>query len=99
MAVGAFADLVGTRVGTPSLVVSICGITPLLPGMTVYRALAKIVAGNSAAGMTLLFEALTIGLALAAGVALGSFLVRPLSSGYDRYDRRVRRRARGASFD
>lgn len=97
--VGAFADFVGTRVGTPALVVSICGVTPLLPGLAVYRALAKIVAGDSGAGLELMFHALSIGLALAAGVALGAFLIQPLSSGYDRFDRRVRRRARGATWD
>jgi hypothetical protein len=44
-------------------------------------------------GLAALVGASAVGLALAAGVALGEYLGRPVSGGFDHYDQRVRRRA------
>lgn len=93
LAVGALAEIVGSRVRVPALIVSICGIVPLLPGLAIYRAMSALVE-NTGVGMEQLLGAVSIGLALAAGVALGEFIAAPLRAGLDRWDRRVRHRAR-----
>lgn len=94
LVVGVVSEVVGSRVGVASLIVSSCGIVPLLPGLVVYRALFSLVeeAGDA---LPDLLGAGAIGLALAAGVALGEFIATPLRAGLDRWDRRVRNRAIG----
>ncbi|MEE6273699.1 threonine/serine exporter family protein [Georgenia sp. MJ206] len=88
--VGALSEAVGGRWGVPTIVTSVCGIVPLLPGLTIYRSLFAF-AGEPTAdpvgGLTGLFSAALIGLGLASGVSLGEFLARPLRLG------RTRRRA------
>jgi uncharacterized membrane protein YjjB (DUF3815 family) len=78
----------------PPLLVAVCGIVPLLPGLAIYRGLfAIVVDADIQGGLADLVGASGIGLALAAGVALGEYLGAPVSGGRDRYDERVRRRA------
>ena len=78
----------------PPLLVAVCGIVPLLPGLAIYRGLfAIVVDGDVPYGLDALVGAAAIGLALAAGVTLGEFLGRSLGGGRDRFDRRVGRRA------
>jgi uncharacterized membrane protein YjjB (DUF3815 family) len=73
--------------------VAVCGIVPLLPGLTIYRGLfAIVVESDIQRGLAALVGASAVGLGLAAGVTFGEYLGRPLSGGRDRYDRRVRRR-------
>jgi uncharacterized membrane protein YjjB (DUF3815 family) len=82
------------RLRTAPLLVPVCGIVPLLPGLAIYRGLFSIVVeGDLHGGVGVLVQAAAVGLALAAGVTLGEYLGRPLSGGDDRYDRRARRRA------
>jgi uncharacterized membrane protein YjjP (DUF1212 family) len=82
------------RLAVPPLLVAVCGIVPLLPGLAIYRGLFEIVVdGDMDGGTAALVGAAAIGLALAAGVALGEYLGRPLSGKRDRFDWRVRRRA------
>jgi uncharacterized membrane protein YjjP (DUF1212 family) len=82
------------RLGIPPLLVAVCGIVPLLPGLTIYRGLfAIVVQTDLAGGLDALVGAAAIGLGLAAGVVLGRYLGRPLGRERDRFDRRVRRRA------
>ena len=94
LGVGVFAELVGSQRGVSPLVVAICGVTPLLPGLAVYRGTFALVEQSTDAGLALLFGAMSVGLGIAAGVALGTFLAQPLMGQYDRWDRRVRRRAK-----
>lgn len=94
LVVGVIAEVVGSRVNVPALIVSSCGIVPLLPGLAVYRALFSLV-DEAGEALSRLVSAGAIGLALAAGVALGEFIATPLRTGLDRWDRRVRRRAIG----
>ena len=76
------------------MLVAVCGIVPLLPGLAIYRGLfAIVVEADIAGGLDALVGAAAIGLALAAGVALGRYFGRPLCGRRDRFDRRVRRRA------
>ena len=64
------------RALTPPLVVAVAGITPLLPGLALYRGLYAMLRNEMSIGMTALFAAFGIGCALAAGVTLGEWLAR-----------------------
>ncbi|MBD8061252.1 threonine/serine ThrE exporter family protein [Oceanitalea stevensii] len=95
--VGLLAGVIGDRGRLPSLVVSVCGVTPMLPGLSIYAAMFDFIEGGDViGGGQLAIRALSVGLALAAGVTLGEFLASPLRSEMDRWERRVRSRARGA---
>jgi uncharacterized membrane protein YjjP (DUF1212 family) len=97
VAIGFCGELLTDRLRIPPMLVAVCGIVPLLPGLTIYRGLfAIVVEADIQRGLSALVGASAIGLALAAGVALGEYLGRPVSAGRDRYDQRVRRRARTA---
>jgi uncharacterized membrane protein YjjP (DUF1212 family) len=97
LVVGALAAGVAERLGAPPLAVSVCGITPLLPGLLIYQSMFTMVdADDPVAGAGMLFGALGVGLALAAGVTLGEFLASPLRTRMDRWQRRVLQRARGS---
>lgn len=68
---------------TPSYVLIMSGIVPLVPGLTLYNALMQIVNGMSDTGTfnegaLTLFTALMIALSVASGVSLGIFIGRPL---------------------
>ncbi|MGY1721259.1 MULTISPECIES: threonine/serine ThrE exporter family protein [unclassified Blastococcus] len=91
---GALTD----RLRIPPLLLAVCGIVPLLPGLAIYRGLfAVVVEADVSGGMNALVGAAAIGLALAAGVVLGRFFGRPLGGSQDRFDRRVRRRGTSGS--
>ncbi|WP_051425575.1 threonine/serine exporter family protein [Jiangella gansuensis] len=97
LVVGLLAGGISERLGTPNLVISVCGITPLLPGLAIYNAMFAMVEADDVVGGTgQLIAAFGIALALAAGVTLGEFLATPLRSEMDRWQRRVNRRARGS---
>ncbi len=92
--VGFCGEAVTGRLRIPPLLVAVCGIVPLLPGLAIYRGLfAIVVEADLPGGLELLVGAGAIGLGLGAGVALGKFLGRPFGERGDRFDRRVRRRA------
>lgn len=92
--VGAVADVSANRLKVPRLVIATSGVVPLLPGLSIYQGMYILVNDSPVEGITTLFGAATTGLALAAGVALGGIVARPLRQEVDRWDRRVRRRAR-----
>lgn len=96
LAVGLLAAMIGNATRTPSYVLAVAGITPLLPGLAIYNGMFEIVnADNMVLGAGQLVAALAIGLALAAGVSLGTYLGEPFWSQTDRFSQRVRERARG----
>jgi uncharacterized membrane protein YjjP (DUF1212 family) len=83
-ATGAAAVVVGIATGllrrgggVSPLVVTLAGITPLLPGFTAYRGFYQLAVEGVADGLVTVTVALGIGLALAAGVTFGDFLARP----------------------
>ncbi len=91
--VGFCGEALTERLQIPPLLVAVCGIVPLLPGLAIYRGLfAVVVDGDVPAGGDALLGAAAIGLGLAAGVVLGRYFGRPLGGTQDRFDRRVRRR-------
>src|SRR5919107_5634727 len=95
--VGFCGESLTDRLRIPPLLVAVCGIVPLLPGLAIYQGLfAIVVEADIQGGLAALVGAGAIGLALAAGVTLGEYLGRPVRGGRDRYDRRVRRRATAA---
>ncbi|WP_238529225.1 threonine/serine ThrE exporter family protein [Dietzia alimentaria] len=77
-----FMGLVGgilARIATvPPLVVTIAGITPFLPGLSVYRGLSALTSDQTGIGLGLMFQALAIAVALAAGVVFGEWVTRNL---------------------
>ncbi len=76
--VGLVGGLLARRALTPPQVVAVAGITPLLPGLAVYRGLYGLLSEQTLSGITWMASALGIGCALAAGVTLGEFIARTL---------------------
>ena len=75
--VGGAAGLFRRGGGVPPLVITLAGITPLLPGYTAYRGFYQLAVEGVSDGLVTVTVAPGVGLALAAGVALGDFLTRP----------------------
>ncbi len=75
--IGVVAYSVAGRFGVPSLVVVVSAITPLLPGLSIYRGLYLMASGVNG-GLLSLATALAIAIALASGVILGEYLAQPL---------------------
>ncbi|HET8599920.1 MAG TPA: threonine/serine exporter family protein [Segeticoccus sp.] len=97
LVIGAVAQLVGYRLRVPSLVITTAGIVPLLPGGSVYRGLFEMLQGangDATAALPGLVEAAAVGLALAGGVSLGTFVGRPARLALDRSMRRALGRGR-----
>jgi uncharacterized membrane protein YjjP (DUF1212 family) len=93
------SQLVASRLRVPALALSMAGIVPLLPGLAVYRGLFEIMRSTPGAGLstglTTLLGAAGVGMGLAAGVSMGTYLARPLRAGLDRGQRRALRRSVG----
>jgi uncharacterized membrane protein YjjP (DUF1212 family) len=75
--IGAVAYSVAGRLRIPPLVVVVSGITPLLPGSSIYRGLYKMTEGD-VLGISSLATAVVIAVGLAAGVILGEYVAQPL---------------------
>lgn len=73
---GCAGGLLARRSLTPPLIVALAGITPLLPGLMIYRGLFAVMEGDTLAGFTLLVNATTVGCTLAAGVTFGEYIAR-----------------------
>jgi uncharacterized membrane protein YjjP (DUF1212 family) len=96
--IGLVGRLMERRNLAPPLVVSIAGIVPLLPGLSLLHGIYAILNDQHAVGFASVLGALAIGTALAAGVTLGewgSWRVRKRRI----FVRRIRRAARGAEAD
>ncbi|GAA4806448.1 threonine/serine exporter family protein [Actinomycetospora chlora] len=91
-ALGLVAMLLPRTLGTPPLVLVIAGITPLLPGLTLYRGFSQLAYNSVAQSAVTILLALTFGLALAAGVSVGEQVGWPLQ-------RLIRRLLPGAAED
>jgi uncharacterized membrane protein YjjP (DUF1212 family) len=96
---GFLSQVGASRLRVPALALSTAAIVPLLPGLAVYRGLFEIVQRSPgeglSTGLTTLFGAAGVGMGLAAGVSLGTFLARPLRAELDRGQRRALRRSAG----
>jgi len=74
--VGLAGGLMARRALTPPLVVAVAGITPLLPGLNVYRGLYGLLNNEMRVGAEQLLAAFGVGCALAAGATLGEWFDR-----------------------
>ncbi len=88
VAIGVVAYAVAGRVTVPPLVVVVCGVVPLLPGLAIYRGLFLMVEGRTD-GLFSLATALVIAVALAAGVIFGEYLAQPLKREVRRLESRL----------
>jgi uncharacterized membrane protein YjjP (DUF1212 family) len=77
VSIGVAAYTLAGRFRVPSLVVVVSGITPLLPGLSIYKGISLMAAGGNE-GLLSLATALAIALALASGVILGEYIAQPL---------------------
>ncbi|MFC5993752.1 threonine/serine exporter ThrE family protein [Pseudonocardia hispaniensis] len=75
--IGVIAGLLHRHLRIPTVMVTLAGITPLLPGLTAYRGFYQLAVQGLAEGLVTVTLAMAIGLALAAGVALGEFMTQP----------------------
>lgn len=75
--VGVATGLLRRGRGVAPVVVTLAGITPLLPGFTAYRGFYQLAVEGLADGLVTVTVALGTGLALAAGVALGDIIAKP----------------------
>lgn len=104
-AVAVAAGLVGTlayaayrRLRVPETAVATAGIVSMLPGLSVYRGLYQLMQNTAATvpqAIIYFVAAIATGIALAAGLAIGSFLARR-RMGLDLAGQRARRRSRGS---
>jgi uncharacterized membrane protein YjjP (DUF1212 family) len=95
--IGLVGRLMERRNLAPPLVVSIAGIVPLLPGLSLLHGIYAILNDQHAVGFASVLAAIAIGTALAAGVALGewgSWRVR----GRNLRALRIRRAAPGSDY-
>ncbi|KAA9161881.1 threonine/serine exporter family protein [Amycolatopsis acidicola] len=86
--VGFCGGVLSRRLKVTPLVVAVSGITPLLPGLSTYRGLYEL-ATQGGGNISTLMQAVTIGLALAAGVVLGEYLAQPVRTGLGRLERKL----------
>lgn len=77
-AIGLAGGLLARRFMIPPLITAIAGITPLLPGLTIYRGMYAMMHDQMLLSYTLLVVALAVSSALAAGVVLGEWIARKL---------------------
>ena len=99
-AIGSATQLVTRRVRLPVLAVTTAGIVPLLPGRSVYQGIFEIVSDPAGPGvyqgLGTLLGAAGVGMSLAAGVSLGSYLARLAQDAQSARTARTARSARSA---
>jgi uncharacterized membrane protein YjjB (DUF3815 family) len=77
VAIGVVSYAVAGRVRVPPLIVVVSAVVPLLPGLSIYRSLSLMAAGDST-GILSMATAAAIAIALASGVILGEYVAQPL---------------------
>ncbi|WKD58723.1 threonine/serine exporter ThrE [Corynebacterium caspium] len=76
--IGFAGGMIARRFQVPPLITAVSGITPLLPGYSVYRAMNSLLNDQILIGFTNIATALAVACALAAGVVLGEWVARRL---------------------
>ncbi|QTH59483.1 threonine/serine exporter family protein [Corynebacterium hindlerae] len=76
--IGLSGGLLARRYLIPPLIVSVSGITPLLPGLAIYRGMYAVLNEQLLTGFTNMALALAIATSLGAGVVLGEWIARKL---------------------
>lgn len=92
--IGAAARAVALRMGAPQLVIAVPAILFLLPGLAIFRSMYAIAMDSGAIvdGLVGMFNASMVIMAIAAGVALGDTIARPLTPSPLIFQKRRRRR-------
>ena len=72
----------------PPLVIVVSGIVPLLPGLSIYRALSLMADGDSN-GVLALVTAAAVAISLSSGVILGEYVAQPLKREARRLEQRL----------
>jgi uncharacterized membrane protein YjjP (DUF1212 family) len=75
--IGVVSYSVAGRVRVPPLVVVVPAVVPLLPGLSIYRGLSLMSAGESS-GVIALVTAAAVAISIASGVILGEYIAQPL---------------------
>ena len=75
--IGLVSYPVAARTRIPTLVVVAAGITPFLPGLSIYRGLT-LLATNSSKALLAMVTAAAIAIALSSGAILGEYLAQPI---------------------
>lgn len=100
VAVGFVARLVALRLGAPTLVIVMPAVSPLLPGLRIFRGMYESVSGSvlgatrvaqSGVGVSTMLGAVGVALAISTGLLLGDVLSAPLERPLV-HRRRARRR-------
>lgn len=76
--IGLVGGLLARRFLIPPLITAVAGITPMLPGLMLYRAMYALLSEQTLVGFTNLFLALALAGSLAAGVVLGEWAARKI---------------------
>jgi uncharacterized membrane protein YjjB (DUF3815 family) len=88
LAIGLVSHVVASRFHVPPLVVVVSAVSPLLPGLTIYRGLSLMANGDST-GTIDIVAAAAIAISLASGVLLGEYLAQPLRREAHRLETRL----------
>ena len=86
--IGLVAYPVSARARIPTLVVVAAGITPFLPGLSIYRGLT-LLATDSSDALLAMVTAAAIAIALSSGAILGEYVAQPIQREARRLDTRL----------
>jgi uncharacterized membrane protein YjjP (DUF1212 family) len=86
--IGVVSYSVAGRVRVPPLIVVVSAIVPLLPGLSIYRSLSLMSAGNTD-GILSMVTAVAIAVSVASGVILGEYIAQPLKREVRRLEDRL----------
>lgn len=86
--IGFVSYSVAGRVRVPPLVIVVSGIVPLLPGLSIYRALSLMAEGDTS-GIIALVTAGAVAISLSSGVILGEYVAQPLKRESRRLEQRL----------
>ena len=89
--IGLVAYALSGRVRVPPLVVAVPAVVPFLPGLSIYRGLSLLSDGGffASAGLVALMTAISVAIALAAGVILGEYVAQPVTREARRLENRL----------
>ncbi|CAN5319631.1 threonine/serine exporter family protein [soil metagenome] len=88
IAIGVVSFTVAGWARVPPLVIVVSAIVPLLPGLSIYRALSLMSDGDST-GILALVTAAAVAISLASGVLLGEYLAQPIRHEARRLEQRL----------
>lgn len=88
VAIGVVSYMVAGKVRVPPLVIVVSSIVPLLPGLSIYRALALMANGDSSGILSFVTAAATA-ISLSSGVILGEYIAQPLRREAQRLEKRL----------